>query len=72
MWHGEVFHGLGVRDVKSLILVGVLFPLDGEGEEKERKKKRRKKSLWGRRVSPELDQPCWLCSRLQLIDAIKG
>jgi hypothetical protein len=27
---------------------------------------------WGRRVSPELDPPFWLCSRSQLLGAIKG
>jgi hypothetical protein len=27
---------------------------------------------WGRRVSPELDPPCWLCTRVQLLDEIKG
>jgi hypothetical protein len=49
------------------------FCLIEEGEEKERKKKRRnKKSLWGRRVSWGLDPPCWLCSRLQLLGAVKG
>jgi hypothetical protein len=29
VWPGEAFHGLEVCDVKSLILVGVLFLLDG-------------------------------------------
>jgi hypothetical protein len=24
-WHGKAFHGLGVQDVESLILVGALF-----------------------------------------------
>jgi hypothetical protein len=43
MWGGEAFHGLGVQDVKNLILVGALFLLDGgrrrEGKKKEKKKK---------------------------------
>jgi hypothetical protein len=39
-----------------------------EEEEKERKKK----SPWGRRVSPGLDLPCWLCCKSQLLGAIKG
>jgi hypothetical protein len=46
------------------------FHLMEEGEEKQRKK--RKKLLWRRRVSLGLDSPCWLCSRLQLLGAIKG
>jgi hypothetical protein len=55
-----------------LILVGALFLLDG-GEEKARKKMgKRKKSPWGRRVSSGLDLSCWLCSRLQLLGAIKN
>jgi hypothetical protein len=29
MWCGEPFHWLGIQDVKSLILVGALFLLDG-------------------------------------------
>jgi hypothetical protein len=37
------------------------FHVIEEGEEKGKKKKRREKSAWGRRVSPGLDQPCWLC-----------
>jgi hypothetical protein len=63
---GEAFHGLGVQGVKGLILVGALFLLDG-GEEKERKK-----IAVGRRISQGLDLPCWLCSRSQLLGAIKG
>jgi hypothetical protein len=35
--HGEAFHGLGVQDVKSLILVYALFLLD-EGRRREGKK----------------------------------
>jgi hypothetical protein len=65
---GVAFPGIGVQGVRGLILVGTLFPLDGGGEEKERKKK----SPWGRKVSPRLDPPCWLCSGLQLLGAIKG
>jgi hypothetical protein len=73
----QAFPGLGVQGVEGLILVGALFPLDGGGEEKERRKKkeerrRRKKSPWGRRISPGLDPPCWLCSGSQLLGAIKG
>jgi hypothetical protein len=45
------------------------FHLMEEGEEKERKKE--KISLWGKRVSPRLDPLCWLCSRSQLLGAIK-
>jgi hypothetical protein len=40
VWAG--FHGLGVQDVDSLILVNAFFHLMEEEEEKERKKKRRK------------------------------
>jgi hypothetical protein len=50
-----------------LILVGALFFLDGKVEEKEGKK-----SPWGRRISLELDPPCWLCSGSQMLGAIKG
>jgi hypothetical protein len=53
-----------------LILVGALVPPDG-GRRREGKKKE-KKLQWGRRVSPELDPPFWLCSRSQLLGAIKG
>jgi hypothetical protein len=73
-WHGEAFHGLGVQSIDGLILVGALFMLEG-GKRREGKKKRkedRKKSLWERRVSLGLDLPFWLCSGLQLLDAIKG
>jgi hypothetical protein len=41
-WHGEVFHGLGVQDVESLILFDSLFLLDQGRREKERKKKKKK------------------------------
>jgi hypothetical protein len=37
-WLGEAFHGLGVQDVESLILIDALFPLDG-GRRRERKEK---------------------------------
>jgi hypothetical protein len=37
-WQREAFHGLGVHDVKSLILVAALFLLDG-GRRREGKKK---------------------------------
>jgi hypothetical protein len=60
IWCGEAFHGLGVQDVKSLIQVGALFPLDGgrriKGKKKEKKKKR---SPWGRKVFLGLHLPCW-------------
>jgi hypothetical protein len=45
-WLAEVFHGLGVQDVKSLIPVGALFQLDGgwrrEGKKKRNEEKRKK------------------------------
>jgi hypothetical protein len=44
--------------MSSLILVDALFLLFG-GRRREKKKKK-EKSLWGRRVSPGLDLPCWL------------
>jgi hypothetical protein len=76
MWLGEEFPRQGVQCVKGLILVGALFPFDGgrkrEGKEKEKRKENRKKSLWGMRVSPGLDPPCWLCSGSQLLGAIRG
>jgi hypothetical protein len=73
MWHGEDFQGLGVQDVKSLIMVDALFPLyGGSRREGKRKEKENKKSAWGRRVSPGLDPPCWLCCGWQLLGAIKG
>jgi hypothetical protein len=57
---------------QSLILVDALIPLNGERRIKEKKKRERSEKLpWGRRVSPELDLPCWLCHGLQLLDAIK-
>jgi hypothetical protein len=41
--HLVAFQGLGVQDVKSLILISALFPLDGgrrrEGKKKEKKNK---------------------------------
>jgi hypothetical protein len=58
-WYGKAFHRIEVQDVKSLVQLGLLFPLDGEGR-KEGKKKRneeRKKSLWGRTISLVLDLP---------------
>jgi hypothetical protein len=33
-WYGEVFHGLEVQDVKSLILVGALFHDGGRRRER--------------------------------------
>jgi hypothetical protein len=47
------------------------FCLIKQGEEKERKKGKEKKLPCVRRVSQGLDLPCWLCSRLQLLGAIK-
>jgi hypothetical protein len=64
---GKAFPSLGVQGVKGLILVGALFLLDG-GEERKRKKN----LPWGRRLSLGLDLPCWLCSKLQLLVAMKG
>jgi hypothetical protein len=69
-WHGEAFHRLGVHDVKSLILVDALFPLD-RGKRREGKIKE-KKSPRGSRVSLGLNLLCWLCSGLQPLGAIKG
>jgi hypothetical protein len=37
-WCREAFHGLGVWDVESLILVDVLFPLNGERTREGKKK----------------------------------
>jgi hypothetical protein len=50
-----------------------LFLLDG-GRRREGKKKEKKttKLLWERKVSQGLDLPCWLCSGLQLLGAIKS
>jgi hypothetical protein len=62
-WHEEAFHRLGFQYVKSLILVGALFPVDGRRRrEGKRKRKEEKKLPWGRRVS--LGLPCWLCGLL--------
>jgi hypothetical protein len=72
MWGGEAFHGLGVQDVKNLILVSALFLLDGGRRREGKKKEKKKKSPWERRVSPGLGLPCWLYSRSQLLGAIKG
>jgi hypothetical protein len=58
-WCGEVFHELGVWDVEGLILVDALFLLDGGRRREGKRKEKEKKSLWGRRVSPGLDPPCW-------------
>jgi hypothetical protein len=69
MWYGEAFHELWVRDVESLILVDDLFPLDGGRRRERKKKEKKKKFLWGRRVSPGLDPPCWLCRGSQLLGA---
>jgi hypothetical protein len=44
MWHGEAFHGLGIQDVKSLILVDPLFLLN-RGKRRERKKKEKEKKI---------------------------
>jgi hypothetical protein len=65
----EAFHGLGIQDAESLILIDGLLTLDGR-----RKRERKKKIIWPweRKLSPGLDSPCWLCSGLQLLGAIKG
>jgi hypothetical protein len=44
VWHGEAFHGLGVQDVESLILIDALFLLDGG---RRRKRKNEKKNGLG-------------------------
>jgi hypothetical protein len=73
MWHGEAFQSLGVQDVESLILVGVLFLLDGRRIKKGKKREKKKEKLpWGRRVSQGLHLPCWLCRGSQLLGAIKS
>jgi hypothetical protein len=47
VWHAKAFHGLGVQDVKSLILVDALFLLD-----RERRKGKKNKLLWGEEGFP--------------------
>jgi hypothetical protein len=37
-WSGEAFHRLEVHEIKSLIMVDVLFLLDGESRREEKKK----------------------------------
>jgi hypothetical protein len=51
---GEAFPSLGVQGVEGLIMVGALFLLDREGEEKERKEKKeeRKKIAVGKEGFP--------------------
>jgi hypothetical protein len=74
MWHGEVFHMLGVQDVESLILVGDLFLLYGgrrRGQKKEKKKKKKNHHGEGR-FPPGPGPPCWLGRRSQLSGTIKG
>jgi hypothetical protein len=44
MWHWQACYRLGVHDVKSLILVGALFLLDG-GKRREGKKKEIKEKI---------------------------
>jgi hypothetical protein len=53
---------------QSLNLFDALFMLGG-GRRREGKKKI---LPWRRRVSMDLDPPCCLCHRLQLLGAIKG
>jgi hypothetical protein len=50
----EAFHRLGVQYVKSLILIGTLFLLDGgrRRERKKKEKKKKKKSLHGEEGYP--------------------
>jgi hypothetical protein len=62
-WGGKAFHRVRVQDVDFLILVDALFLPDGG--RREGKKKEEKKLQWERRVSLELELPCWLCSGLQ-------
>jgi hypothetical protein len=54
-----------------LILVDALFLLDQARRREGKKKGKEKKLPCVRRVSQGLDLPCWLCSRLQLLGAIK-
>jgi hypothetical protein len=70
----EAFPKLEVQGVKGFILVSSLFPLDGgrRREVKKRGKKIEKKLSLERRIFPRLDLLCCLCSRLQLLGAIKG
>jgi hypothetical protein len=56
-WCGEAFHGLGVQDVKTLILVDALFPLSGERKRGRKKKGKEKKLLLRKGVFPWLDPP---------------
>jgi hypothetical protein len=44
MWCGEAFHGIGVQDVESLIVVNALFPLD-RGRRREGKKKEKENKI---------------------------
>jgi hypothetical protein len=63
MWLGETFHGVGDQDIESLILVGLLVPLDGQQRREGKKNEKKKKNLlWERKVSQELNPPCCLCS----------
>jgi hypothetical protein len=61
----------GAQDIKRLILADALFLLDG-GRKRRKEKRRRKKIASGEEVFPGLDPPCLLCSRSQVLDAIKG
>jgi hypothetical protein len=43
----DVFHGLRVQDVKSLILIDALFLLDQGRRREGKKKEKEKESPWG-------------------------
>jgi hypothetical protein len=62
--------------LQNLILIDVLFSAWCEKEkerEKKKKNQREKESVRGREGGfPGADLPCWLCHKLQLLDAIKG
>jgi hypothetical protein len=70
-WLWEAFHGLGIQDVKSLILVGGLFPLDA-GRRREGKKKEKKKIAVGKEGFALAGPTLLAVLRSQLLDAIKG
>jgi hypothetical protein len=52
-WYREAFHRLGVQDVRSFILVGALFPLDGGRRRDVKKKEKKKKNLHGEGGFPQ-------------------
>jgi hypothetical protein len=73
------FPGIEVQGVEDLLLAGALFLLDGgrrwEGKKKEKKKKKKakkKKITVGKEGFLRARPTYWLCSRSQLLGAIKG